>query len=167
MVYKIIASIIGAIVVLVAALGLAACSSGTTTGTQTISGSSTNLSSSTLPVTATGVVSTTGSLPLDTSSLSIVIKFAAGDLDLTHSKGTMPPPVVNTANCSASQVETGTYTVTGGTGKFSGATGHGDFKISFAGVFPKTSGACTITQSSTPVSGTMAFRASGPLTVNS
>jgi hypothetical protein len=154
---------------LAAAIGLAACSSSptVTTGTLTIAGTTTNVNASSLPVTTSGVVSTTGSVPLNTSSDHIVLKFKDGDLDVTHSAGTMPPPVVNTAKCSASQVNAGTYKVTGGTGSFDGATGHGDFKISFSGVFAKTNGVCKITQSSTPISGSMTFDASGPLTLKS
>ena len=66
----------------------------------------------------------------------------------------------------ASQTEGGVYTVVGGTGKFSGAKGHGKYKTYFAIVFPRLkNGKCNTSQSAQPVSGKISFLAHGPLSV--
>lgn len=151
-----------------AAVAVAAgCSSSpsTTSGTEVLSGSTANISATSLPLTLSGPVATHGALELNNSnSTQGVIKTAVGDLHVTHNNPS-PPPSVNTSSCTATQVNNGNYKITGGTGKFSGAAGHGNFTISFTGTFPKTNGQCSITQSSNPVSGTTTFHGSGPITV--
>ncbi len=160
-----IATAAGVALAVLTALTLAACGSSSTTGTQSFSGSTTNLNASTLPLRASGVVNSTGSLALNNSSATKgTIKTAAGDLYVTHNNPN-PPPSLNTSACTATQATKGTYKVTGGTGSFSGATGSGDYTLVFSGKFPLTGGKCVITQNSSPVSGTETFHATGPLTV--
>ena len=152
-----------------AALAVAAgCSSSpsTTSGTEVLSGSTANVNATSLPLTLSGPVAAHGTLELsNSSSTEGIIRTAAGDLHVTHNNPSSPPSV-NTSSCTATQVNNGKYRVTGGTGKFSGAAGHGSFTIAFNGAFPKANGQCNITQNSNPVSGTETFHASGPITVN-
>jgi hypothetical protein len=137
-----------------------------TSGTETLAGSTTNVNASSLPLTLRGPVATHGTLVLNNSnSTRGVIKTQAGNLDVTHTNPPNTQPKVNMSACTATQVMAGTYKVTGGTGKFSGATGHGDFTTVFKGTFTKTNGQCKLTSNSNPTSGTLTFHASGPLTV--
>jgi hypothetical protein len=142
-------------------------------GTEVIVGSTTDLSIieanvSVLPLKAFGVVRTKGTIALSgpangTSSLD----FRAGKLTVRHkqtSGGTQPS--FNPKTCVFSQSQGGVYTVVGGTGKFYGATGHGNFKTYFALVFPRLkNGKCNTSQSAQPVSGKISFLAYGPLSV--
>jgi hypothetical protein len=153
------------------ALGLlvACSSSSTTTGTQTFAGATSNTNASTIAITGTGVVADHGSLILNNSSSDkAVLQMSDGNLDVTHSKGNNNgngTTSVDQAKCSVKNVVTGTYSVKGGTGKYAGATGNGNYTISFVGTFALTGGKCQVTQNSNPVSGTEAFHATGPLTV--
>lgn len=151
-----------------AALGLAACSSSTstTTGTQSFNGTSHNPNAPVVNVTGAGVVSSHGSVDLGSTSSKATLKMADGDVNINHSKGTTSTST-DTAACTASEVNKGTYTVLGGTGTYAGATGHGTFRVGFTGKFTPTNGKCVISQSSTPVSGSITFSASGPMTVKS
>jgi ABC-type oligopeptide transport system substrate-binding subunit len=148
------------------ALVLAACGSSSTSGTQSFHGSTTDLSANALPLKASGVVNTTGSLVLNNSSATkSTIKTTNGDVYVTHNNPNTAPSV-NSSACTASEVTKGTYKVTGGTGSFNGATGSGNYTITFNGKFALTGGKCVITQNSSPESGTESFDASGPLTVS-
>jgi hypothetical protein len=137
----------------------------TTSGTLHIFGSTANVNANSLPVTLRGVISTTGSLPVGGNSTKATITTKDGDLNVSHTNPPTGQPSVNGADCTASDVTAGTFTVLGGTGKFAGATGHGSYTITFNGKFAKTNGQCKITQNSTPTSGTLTFRATGPLTI--
>ena len=136
-------------------------------------GSTTNLSiilanNSVLPVKAHGVVRTKGTLSLGgpTNGKSS-FDFRAGKLTVKHTQTSgATQPSVNLKTCVASQTQGGVYTVTGGTGGFSGAKGHGKYKIYFAIVFPRLkNGKCNTSQSAQPISGKISFLAYGPLSV--
>lgn len=156
----------GVALAVLTALVLAACGSSSTTGNQSFNGSTSDLNANSLPLKVSGVVNTTGSLVLNSSSTTKgTIKTNSGDVYVTHNNPNTAPSV-NTSACTATQVTKGTYKVTGGTGSFNGATGSGNYKIVFNGKFALTGGKCVITENSNPVSGTESFNASGPLTVS-
>ena len=91
---------------------------------------------------------------------------SAGKLTVRHVKG-HARSAVSKANCSYQQIQAGSYTVLGGSsaGKFAGAVGHGTYTVSFRTRFPVVNGACDTSNSAVPVSASLTFRASGPLTV--
>jgi hypothetical protein len=166
---KVIRCVPAALVAGTLGLLVACSSSSTTTGTQTFAGATSNTNASTIAITGTGVVADHGSLILNNSSTNkAVLQMSDGNVNVTHSKGNNNgngTTTVDQAKCSVKNVVSGTYTVAGGTGKYAGATGNGNYKISFVGTFALTDGKCQVTQSSTPVSGTEAFHATGPLTL--
>jgi hypothetical protein len=167
-------ALIGVVVVVLALIGtgIGLYVTRSVSGTQTIVGHTTNVTAKGLPVTASGVVtSTSGSLPLNgpNNSGKSVIKFNNGTLDVTHSKGDnhgQGRVTFDKASCSFTDVITGTYMVTGGSGSYAGATGSGTYKVAYEGKFAETMGQCVISQNSNPVSGAQTFIATGPLTVN-
>jgi hypothetical protein len=103
----------------------------------------------------------------------------AGDFALIHTSknqngtGSATGPVRGV--CSFKDVTSGTYTVVAdkSTGSFNGATGHGTFAITITGTGPITPKAtkCTVGNNGPNVGGiksaSIAFSASGPLTVKS
>jgi hypothetical protein len=147
------------------AAGYSSSSPDPTSGTLHITGSTTAVNAKSLAVTLSGPVNTTGSLPLGGNGKKATITTKAGDLNVSHTNPPSGQPAVNAADCTATQVMAGTFKVLSGTGKFAGASGHGAYKITFVGKFAKTNGACKITQNSSPTSGVLTFRASGPVTV--
>jgi hypothetical protein len=111
-----------------------------------------------------------------------VFKTPAGDLDVHHvpgGKGSMSwlspqPPDASPGHirvsdlCTFSAVfSSGTYTVTGGTGKFAKATGHGTYRVSAYGEADLLKGKSACSDTTTgPVladGAEIAFLASGPL----
>jgi hypothetical protein len=93
---------------------------------------------------------------------------------LPSSSSNAPPPATWTlkgGNCYfTATFDKGSYTVvTGSTGKFAGATGHGSYLVTATGSAPLAKGKTTCSFSSTgPVStqgASITFSASGPLTV--
>lgn len=156
-----------------AGLALAACSSspGSTTGSEVLSGSTTSIASDAVPITAHGVSDDHGSLALGSSNSSKgTVKLAGGNVDVTHSAGTTGSPRVDKATCSASSVTSGTYKVTGGTGKYKGARGTGHYAITFDESAMK-SGKCDLSALSNPNAvpsgGKLSFHATGQWTVKS
>ena len=180
----------------VAGPAVAACSSTATTssGTETLYGADTgsaaatnlNSSSSNAPLqfpvfTYSGPVNlTVKPFTLPNSSGSSATNTLPGGLRVQH-VSTMPSPSSNApppatwtqkgGNCYfAATFDKGSYTaVTGSTGKFSGATGHGSYLITATGSAPLAKGKTTCSFSSIgPVSAqgaSIIFRGSGPLTV--
>jgi hypothetical protein len=142
-------------------------------GTEVIAGSTTNLAIidanvTVLPVRAHGVVNTKGTISLSgPSNGTSSFDFRAGKLTVKHTQTSgSSQPTLNPKTCVYSQTEGGVYTVLGGTGKFSGATGHGWFRLYFAVKVPRLkNGQCNTSQSAMPVSGIISFKAYGPLSV--
>jgi hypothetical protein len=159
------------------ALALAACSSSpspapssTTSGTVIFAGSSTSLANNpVIPLRATGVITDTGTIKLSggPGAGTGVIKLSHGHVNVMHSRGTGSAFHLSKATCTAGQNVHGTYTVTGGTGKYAHATGHGRFDVTFTVKFAMTGGQCTVTRHTQPASGHTTFLATGPLTIHS
>jgi hypothetical protein len=123
---------------------------------------------SVLPVTAYGVVDTHGTIALSGPATGTsTFDYRVGTLTVDHTQtsgGTQP--TLNPKTCVDSLAEAGVYTVTGGTGKFYGATGHGWYKLYIAVKAPRlANGQCNTSQSAQPVSGVIRFLAYGSLSV--
>ncbi len=142
------------------------------TGTEVIAASTTNLAIIlakvlVLPAKASGVVNTEGMVAVGgpatgTSSLD----FRAGTLTVRHTETSGGTHSLNPKTCVVSFSEGGIYTVLGGTGKFSGATGHGKYQIRVIIKIQRLkNGACNTSQSAQPISGRASFLAYGPLSV--
>ena len=163
--------IVGIVGVAVGAVLFAACSSSPSTGAETISGSTTSAANNpTIPLKATGVFTDTGSITLGSHSTKGTLKFTKGDLNVNHSNPPSPnaPTSLNSTTCRAVFDEHGTFTVTGGTGPYKDATGHGGFAVSFAFNLPKlASGQCNESNNANPVPGTYlsTFKATGTITI--
>jgi hypothetical protein len=140
-------------------------------GTEVIQGSTTKLSviesnAPVVPVKAHGVVNTSGTINLGgpTNGRS-TLYFQAGNLRVKHTQ-TSSKQTANTKTCAVSQVGGGVYTVVSGTGKFYGATGHGQYVVDFTAKLPRLkNGTCNISPSAVPISGKISFLAYGPLSV--
>jgi hypothetical protein len=153
-----------------AAILLAACSS-SSTGAETIYGTTTSTANNpTIPLTATGVFTDTGTISLGGKSTKGTLHFKKGGLNVNHSNPPAPntPSSFNATTCRVAFAESGTFKVTGGTGPYKGATGHGTFKVTFAATLPKlASGKCNESNSANPLPGTSltTFKATGNLTI--
>ncbi|HUC35928.1 MAG TPA: hypothetical protein VMR97_02265 [Acidimicrobiales bacterium] len=162
--------IVGTLTVALGAVLLAACSS-SSTGAETIYGSTTSTANNpTVPLTASGVFSDTGSITLGSNSTKGALHFQKGQLNVTHSNPPNPnaPTSFNSTTCRAVFAESGTFTVTGGTGPYNGATGHGTFAVTFATTLPKlANGQCNESNNANPVPGTSltTFKATGNITI--
>ncbi len=163
--------IVGLVAAALAALLLAACSS-SSTGVETISGSTTSTANNpTVPLTASGVFSDTGSISLGGKGTKSFLKFSQGKLAVTHTNPSSlnNPSSINNTTCRVVFAGNGTFTVTGnGTGPYKGASGHGKFAVTFAATFPKlASGKCNLSNSANPLPGTSltTFKATGNITI--
>ena len=162
--------IVGLVTAALAAVILAACSS-SSTGAETIYGSTTSTANNpTIPLKATGVFTDTGSIVLGSKTTKGTLHFTKGGLNLTHSNPPNPnsPTSSNATTCRVLFAESGTFKVTGGTGPYKGATGHGTFGVTFAATFPKlASGKCNESNSANPVPGSSltTFKATGNITI--
>jgi hypothetical protein len=175
--------IIYALPAVVAAGALAACgSSGTSssssakpsasaTGTTSITATSTNPRATTVTVHASGVINQTGTLTLPRGSGAATIKFVFpnGTLAANASRSATKSVHVANTSCAASQVSGGSYTVnsSSSTGKYSGATGHGNYTLTYGAKLPKKNGKCDLSRNVQPVKGTLrlSILVRGPLTV--
>jgi hypothetical protein len=178
-----------------AGLSLAACSSGGSssssssssssnsgpvTGTETFNGTehltaaetaSTNYNP-TVPLTASGMFSDTGSIYLSggNGAGSATIALKNGDIKVQHAK-TNPnlQPKSTGVGCTYAATQAVNYTVTGGTGSYSNVTGgKGVATVIFGFTLPKLSnGSCNTSSSATPTAGYATFHAIGSLTRSS
>lgn len=169
--------------VLAAAGALAACggspaSSGgtaspspTKSGTASITASSTNPRATTLTVHASGIINQTGTFQLPHGSGAALVKFVFpnGTLAANTSRSATKSVHVNNQTCVASQVSGGTYTVNSGTstGKYSGATGNGNYTLTYGATLPKKNGKCDLSRNVQPVKGSLKLNilVRGPLTL--
>jgi hypothetical protein len=141
-------------------------------GTEVIQGSTTKLSviqanAPVVPLKAYGVVDAYGTINLGgpTNGRS-TLYFHAGNLRVKHTQTRSTKPSFNLKSCVFSQVESGVYTVVGGTGKFYGAKGNGKYVVDFTVKFARLkNGKCNTSQSAVPIGGKISFLAYGPLSV--
>jgi hypothetical protein len=151
--------------VVVGGLTAAACSSApsATTGHESVSGTTDNLSASALGVKATGPINDTGHLSVNGNGRKAVIVLSKGEIDVTHAKGTGTEHF-DRATETLSTGNTGTFKVTGGTGAYKGVSGAGDFTVTFTGKY-KPGTTEQHVQNPQPVSGQLTFHADGNWTV--
>jgi hypothetical protein len=73
------------------------------------------------------------------------------------------------STCAGSYANVMPYTITGGSGAYAGASGHGSAEIEFTATFPKVNGGCDFAGAGSPEAGTahLSFTASGPVTLSS
>jgi hypothetical protein len=114
---------------------------GKNTGTETLYGLATGkaamANAPAIPLTATGVVASTGHITLGgPSSGKGVLVFKKGNMNVVHTNAKSKSTFVK-MNCTFTEAIPGTYKVTGGTGSFAGATGHGTYTVTFVAVSPR------------------------------
>jgi hypothetical protein len=156
--------------------GTPAVISGTEHGYGKITGAAAVANVSTFSVTYTGPVATTGTFntsgPNPAKGQTHTFATKAGDLTLQVSgtPGNVQKSIGPASSCGFEFGTTVPYTVTGGTGKFAGATGHGTVVVTFTADLPKlANGKCNTSKSAQPIASTAVgvFSLSGPLTVKS
>jgi hypothetical protein len=123
---------------------------------------------------ATGLFTATGVVTLKRCGLSNHYRciadpdlaFGASVLHVRYGKSSFTELQVG-SNCNGSYANQMPYTITGGTGPYAGASGHGIAEIEFTGTFSKVNGACDFAGSAKPVKGSarLAYGASGPVTL--
>jgi hypothetical protein len=152
----------------IAILAVAGCSSSPQSGTETFTGTTHSTANAPkVPISATGIISDTGSITLGggNGAGKGTFHLSKGSITVMHSKPAGGQPQVNQSNCAVAFRDHGTYTILSGTGSYAGITGHGTFKVTFAGTAPrKHNGKCNTGQNAKPLQGTSStvFYATGP-----
>ncbi len=148
----------------------------TFTGTEVLTSAqaASNSFEPTIPLTASGLFSDTGSIHLGGGSAagatSIVLK--NGDVNVHHAAtnpNLQPVPMGAASACVYGATEPVKYTVTGGTGSYKNITGgSGVATVTFEFDLPKmANGKCDVANSATPTGGKVTFTAVGPITRSS
>ncbi len=127
-------------------------------------------------VKAAGAVTASGTVTLRRCALTnhyrctdgTDITLTDGSLHLQYGKSTFTQ-YQNAGTCGGSYANVMPYTITGGTGVYAGASGHGTAEIEFRATFPKVNGACDFAGAAKPEAGTahLSFTANGPVTLSS
>jgi hypothetical protein len=143
--------------------GLAVASTHTgVSGTENFQMMTTSGTSSTDSVIASGVFTAPGVDHENQSNNTAKFVFGNGTVSLKHSpgKGTQS---VNPKTCLLTVNQHGTYTLTGGTGAYTGITGNGTYKLSILAVAARSGGKCS--QSKPPLAWHQVINASGPVSL--
>jgi hypothetical protein len=127
-----------------------------------------------VPFKATGLFTATGTVTLKRCSLSNHYRCAASSdlavghdtLHLTYGQSTFTQ-FQQASSCNGSYATRMPYTITGGTGAYRGASGHGTAEITFAGTFRKVNGKCDFAGQAKPITGSarLSYGAHGPVTL--
>jgi hypothetical protein len=148
----------------VALTGLSAASASparpAASGTEHLQLMSTSATSNTAPIIIYGVV-TAGGVDHQ-GNKSDTIKLPGGTFKINHSQG-KGTQHFNSKTCLMQINQHGTYTISGGTGKYKGISGHGKYQFSILAIGKKVKGKCS--QSAAPTSFQQVIQASGPLTL--
>ncbi len=130
-------------------------------GTEHLQLMSTSATSNLAPIIIYGVVTAHG-VDHEGSGNTDHVTFANGSFKLVHSagKGTQH---FNSKTCLIQINQHGTYTVSGGTGKYKGISGHGKYQFSILAVGKKVKGKCS--QKAAPVAFQQIIQASGPVSL--
>lgn len=110
---------------------------------------------------ATGPITAGGTAELMGSKGKIV--FPAGTIDVTNKLTAAPTEGGSKQKCLSVFTEKGTYTLTGGTGAYTGISGSGRFSLKSTGVGMIKHGKCDISSSSKPAASQEVITASGPV----
>jgi hypothetical protein len=117
---------------------------------------SVNPVSATATLIARGPLTAGGTINFETGH----VKLPGGTLTLSHHQvhGTSGE---NASTCLATVTSSGTYKITGGTGRYRHLTGHGHYSLTAYAIVKKVKGKCS---SSVPYAQTELLTATGPLT---
>ena len=134
----------------------AAAASSARSGTERWIAESTNPVSATATLIARGPLTVGGTINLETGH----VKLPGGTLTLSHHQvhGTQGE---NARTCLATVTSSGTYKVTGGTGRYRHVSGHGTYRLVAYAIVKKVNGKCSV---SVPYAQTELLTATGPLT---
>jgi hypothetical protein len=89
------------------------------------------------------------------------VKFPGGTFKIKHSAG-HGPQKFNPTTCLITISQHGTYTLSGGTGKFAGISGHGKYQLRILGIAARSAnGKCS--QKKAPVAFQQVIQAQGPV----
>lgn len=119
----------------------------------------TSATTSTQGVIATGVF-TAGGVDHQGSKVDTFV-FPGGSFKVAHSQGTGTQHL-NPATCLVTVRVHGTYTLSGGTGKYAGIRGHGIYHLNILGIAARSGGKCTMHKP--PVVWQQIIQAAGPVT---
>ena len=117
---------------------------------------------STNPVSATAVLIARGPLTVGgtINLLTGHVKLPGGTLTLSH-KQSWGTQGESHRTCLATVTSSGTYKVTGGTGRYEGIHGHGTYRLTAYAIVKKVNGKCA---TDVPYAQTELLTATGPLT---
>jgi len=127
------------------------------TGTEHFQMTTTSGTASASPLIAYGVFTTPG-VDHESGGATATFVFPGGTVNVRHSNGTGPQSF-NPKTCLIQVTLHGTYTLTGGTGKYKGISGHGTYTADLLGIAPKSKGVCS--QTLPPVAWQQQIKASG------
>lgn len=143
----------------IAVSGVAAAAAHTNaSGTEQFQLMSTSATSSTSSIIARGVF-TAGGVDHAGSKVDTAV-FSNGSFKIAHSKGTGSQSF-NPKTCLMTVNQHGTYTLSGGTGKYAGISGSGTYQVSILAVGARSGGTCSKTKP--PVAFQQIIKASGPV----
>ena len=96
------------------------------------------------------------------------ITFSGSSLHIDYGESTFTQ-YQDASTCGGSYANVMPYTITGGSGAYAGASGHGTAEIEFTATFSKVNGACDFAGSAKPEIGTahLSFTANGPVALSS
>ena len=155
-------AVIGAISVLLAAFLTDPASGSGTSRTEHFRFMSTSVPADKFNVIATGAFTDGGTAtPLDPSNK---LTFPDGTINVASKSKGKPVTTANTKTCYETLSDQGTYTITGGTGKYRGLTGSGTYTLEIREIGPKVNGKCD-TQTSKRVASQAILKADGPVTL--
>jgi hypothetical protein len=147
----------------IAGTGIAAASTHqAATGTENFQMMTTSATSPTASVIASGAFTAPGVDHENQKANTATFTFPNGTVSLKHSAGTGKQSF-NPKTCLLTIDEHGTYTLTGGTGSYSGITGNGKYQLSILAIGASSGGKCS--KSKPPVAFHQVINASGPVTL--
>jgi hypothetical protein len=137
----------------------ASAASPAVSGTEHFQFMTTSPTSSNASIIATGVF-TAGGVDHPGRTTDTLV-FPTGSFKVTHSKPT-GTQTLNPKTCLLTATQTGTYTISGGTGAYSGISGHGTYQATILAVAARTAqGKCSTTLA--PAAWQQVIKASGPV----
>lgn len=113
-------------------------------GTEHMQAMSTSTTSGTASVIAYGVFTAAGTVNLNASKTAKFV-FPNGTILVTHKK-TKGSQHFNPTTCLGTFSQTGTFTITGGTGSYAGIRGSGTYQLSALFLAAKAQGKCSMTK---------------------
>lgn len=154
---RITALLAAAAIAALATTATAVAATSTPSGIERWTVESTNPVSATAMLIARGPLTVGGTVNLQTGHVTL----PGGTLTLSH-KQSWGTQGENPRTCLATVKSSGTYTVTGGTGRYKGVRGHGTYSLTAYAIVKKVQGKCAT--GVVPYAQTELLTATGPLT---